>query len=76
MCRVVLPADPQTLLEELQARIQAKTSPEQPVAAEVSAAGAATLQVDQQSGISVREPSGDRAPTLTEPESSKRTWSE
>src|SRR5881394_1792359 len=30
--RVVLPADPQSLLEELQARIQAKTSPEQPAA--------------------------------------------
>jgi beta-lactamase regulating signal transducer with metallopeptidase domain len=74
--RVVLPADPQTLLEELQARIQAKTSPEQPVAADVSGAGAATLQVDQQSGISVREPSGDRAPTLTEPESSQANVAE
>ena len=32
--RVVLPADPQTLLEELQARIQAKTPPEQKPAAQ------------------------------------------
>ena len=31
--RVVLPADPETLLEELQARIQAKTPPEQKPAA-------------------------------------------
>ncbi len=68
--RVVLPADPQTLLEELQASIQAKTSPEQPAAADASAAGAGTLQVDQQSGLSVREPSGSRVPTSTLPESS------
>ena len=68
--RVVLPADPQTLLEELQARIQAKTSPEQPAAADAAAAGAGTLQVDQQSGLSVREPSGSRVPTSTLPESS------
>jgi beta-lactamase regulating signal transducer with metallopeptidase domain len=68
--RVVLPADPQTLLEELQARIQARTPHEQPVAADASSAAAGTLQVDQQSGLSVREPSGNRAPTSTEPESS------
>ncbi len=67
--RVVLPADPQSLLEELQARIQAKTSPEQPAAAEAAATDAGEQQIDQQSGLSAGGPDGSRAPASTEPES-------
>ena len=52
--RVVLPADPETLLEELQARIQAKTSPEQTRSSGCSRVGRlATQQIEQQSGLSV-----------------------
>jgi beta-lactamase regulating signal transducer with metallopeptidase domain len=68
--RVVLPADPQTLLEELQARIQAKTSPGQPPAADAAAADVGEQHIDQQSGLSAGGPAGSRAPTSTLPESS------
>ncbi len=46
--RVVLPADPQTLLEELQARIQARTSPEQNQAAEATTAAQSAPLVEEQ----------------------------
>jgi beta-lactamase regulating signal transducer with metallopeptidase domain len=71
--RVVLPADPQTLLEELQARIQAKTSPKQPAASDAATASSGGPQVEQHSGISINEPvrgEGSRNIASTEPESS------
>ncbi|WP_348262557.1 M56 family metallopeptidase [Telmatobacter sp. DSM 110680] len=67
--RVVLPADPQTLLEELQARIQAKTSLEQKPAVAATAGEGAT-QVEQQAGSSVSEPVANRAASAPEPQSS------
>jgi beta-lactamase regulating signal transducer with metallopeptidase domain len=67
--RVVLPADPETLLEELQARIQARTSPEQKPAAETAMTGEAAPQVEEQALPSVREPAGNRAAAAAEPES-------
>jgi beta-lactamase regulating signal transducer with metallopeptidase domain len=67
--RVVLPADPQTLLEELQARIQAKTSPEQKPAAVAAAAGQGAPQVKQQ-GQSVSKPAESGAAAAPESESS------
>src|SRR5580704_8094785 len=68
--RVVLPADPQTLLEELQARIQAKTSPEQKPAAEAATAGEAAPQVQPPAGVSISKAAGNRAAAATERESS------
>jgi beta-lactamase regulating signal transducer with metallopeptidase domain len=69
--RVVLPADPETLLEELQARIQAKTPPQQkPAAVEATAAESAPL-VEQQTAPSVDLPAANRAAAATEPESSE-----
>ena len=59
--RVVLPADPQTLLEELQARIQAKTSPEQTPATVAATAGEDAPQIDQQAGLAVGRPAANRA---------------
>ncbi|HMG84414.1 MAG TPA: M56 family metallopeptidase [Terracidiphilus sp.] len=67
--RVVLPADPETLLEELQARIQAKTSPEQKPAAVVTSSEG-TSQIEQQPEPTVNEPIGNRAAAATEPVSS------
>ncbi len=68
--RVVLPADPQTLLEELQARIQAETSPEQKPAAVATTAGEDARQVQEQATLSVNKPAADRAPAATDFESS------
>ena len=65
--RVVLPADPQTLLEELQARIQAKTSPEVRPSGAAAAAGEGAPEIEQQ-GLSVTKPSAERAAAATEPE--------
>ena len=67
--RVVLPADPQTLLEELQARIQAKTSPEQKPTAVAGTAGEGAPQTEQQ-GLSESKPSAIPAAASNEPESS------
>jgi beta-lactamase regulating signal transducer with metallopeptidase domain len=66
----VLPADPQTLLEELQARIQAKTSPEQPSAADAAATDKGAQHIDLQSGLSAGGPAGSRALPSPEPETS------
>ncbi len=68
--RVVLPADPQTLLEELQARIQAKTPPDQPVAADVAATGTGEQHIDQQSGLSAGGAAGNSSLPSPEHESS------
>ena len=68
--RVVLPADPETLLEELQARIQAKTTPEQKPAAVAAAAGEGAPRIEQQAGQSDSQPNGNRAVVATEPVSS------
>ena len=65
--RVVLPADPETLLEELQARIQAKRSPEQKPSAVSATAGEGTPEIEQQ-GLSVTKPTAERAAAVTEPE--------
>jgi beta-lactamase regulating signal transducer with metallopeptidase domain len=67
--RVVLPADPQTLLEELQAGIQAKTSLEQKPAAAAATAGEGAPQVEEQ-GLSVGERTANRVAATTEPQSS------
>jgi beta-lactamase regulating signal transducer with metallopeptidase domain len=67
--RVVLPADPQTLLEELQARIQARTSPEQNQAAEANTAAQSAPLVEEQALPSINEPARNGT-AAAEPESS------
>ncbi len=66
--RVVLPADPETMLEELQARIQAKTAPAQKPVAEAATGGDGTPQVEQQADLPISKRSGNQAPAI-EPES-------
>jgi beta-lactamase regulating signal transducer with metallopeptidase domain len=56
--RVVIPADPETLLEELQARIQAKTTPE-PKPSQVAAQGAQNPPSADLSEFSSRLPTVD-----------------
>ncbi len=68
--RVVLPADPQTLLEELQARIQAKPSPAQTPATVAAPAGESAPQVEQQAVQSVSEPTANRGSEATDSKSS------
>ena len=68
--RVVLPADPETLLEELQARIQAKTSPQQKASPVVATSGEGATQVEQQAGPSVSDPVANRDASVAKPESS------
>jgi beta-lactamase regulating signal transducer with metallopeptidase domain len=68
--RVVLPADPETLLEELQARIQAKTTPEQKPSTVAATAGEGAPRIEQQAGQSDSQPNGNRALVATEPVSS------
>ncbi len=67
--RVVLPADPETMLEELQARIQAKTTPAQKPVAEAATSGDGTPQVEQQAGLPISKQSGSHAAVAIEPES-------
>jgi beta-lactamase regulating signal transducer with metallopeptidase domain len=67
--RVVLPADPQTLLEELQARIQASTPPERAPAADAAKAGEGAPQVESQAGLSADETTASRAAAPAKPES-------
>lgn len=64
--RVVLPADPQTLLEELQARIQAKTSPEQESAAIPAKPAESSSKVEELS-LSSPKPVTHRAAAATKP---------
>lgn len=66
--RVVLPADPQTLLEELQARIQAKPSPEQTPATVAATAG--SPGIEKQAAQSVSEPTANRGDEATDSKSS------
>jgi beta-lactamase regulating signal transducer with metallopeptidase domain len=68
--RVVLPADPETLLEELQARIQAKTPPEQEPAAQPAGPSEGALMVEEQPGPSVNGASGNIDTAAPKPESS------
>jgi beta-lactamase regulating signal transducer with metallopeptidase domain len=67
--RVVLPADPETLLEELQARIQANTSPEPKPTPQAAAPSEGALMVEEQPGPSVNEASENIDATTAKPES-------
>ena len=67
--RVVLPADPQTLLEELQAGIQAKTSPEQKPAP-VAATPAEGAPLIEEQGLPVSKPATNRPAAAIKAESS------
>jgi beta-lactamase regulating signal transducer with metallopeptidase domain len=68
--RVVLPSDPQTLLEELQARIQAKPSPEQTPATAAAPAGEGSRRIEKEAVQSVSEPAANRGAEATDSESS------
>jgi beta-lactamase regulating signal transducer with metallopeptidase domain len=57
--RVVLPADPETMLEELQARIQARPAPEQKPQAIASGAHEGASMAEEQPGPSINQPSGN-----------------
>ena len=63
--RVVLPADPETMLEELQARIQAKTSPEQKPEAVTAVAGEGASQIEAQTRPSINEQAGGLEPAAS-----------
>ncbi|MGZ7084556.1 MAG: hypothetical protein ACXVIO_15280, partial [Candidatus Angelobacter sp.] len=65
--RVVLPADPQTLLEELQAGIQAKTSPEQKPAPVAATPGEGAPLIEDQ-GLPVGKPATSRSATAIKAE--------
>ena len=63
--RVVLPADPETMLEELQARIQAKTAPEQKPEAVTAVAGEGASQIEAQTRPSINEQAGGIEPAAS-----------
>lgn len=68
--RVALPADPETLLEELQARIQARTSPEQKQTADAAPALEGAPLIESEARPSVNETGENRAATPAEQKSS------